>query len=324
MFDKMTDLVSVIIPAYNVERYMEKCINSLLKQTYNNFELLLIDDGSTDRTGAICDEAALEDDRIKVFHKKNGGQAEARNLALDHISGEYITFVDSDDYVAHDYIEKLLVMIKKTGSDISICGIRGVNENDSGVFVSNESKLYQFTADEALEQMLRQVMFDTEPCAKMYKTRLFDDIRFPVGVYTEDLATVYRLFLKADKASFTSEKKYFYLQRENSTMGNKSNLQRYKDSIDVVEELYKTVSKERPKLSSAAESRMLSVYFQSFAGADICQNMDLNDLCWEKIKEHRLRVLLDPKGRPKARVAALISYMGKEAVLSVYKRFIRH
>ncbi len=319
----MTDLVSVIIPAYNVERYIEKCIDSILKQSYGNVEILLVDDGSSDSTGSICDETAKKDIRVKVFHKNNGGQADARNLALDHMSGDYVTFIDSDDYVSPDYIKRLLRMNRNTGSDISVCGIKGVKENEPAEPESYENELRLFTADEALEQMLRQILFDTEPCAKMYKKELFDEIRFPVGVYTEDLATVYRLFLKADKVSFTKDRLYYYLQRDSSTMGNRANLQRYKDSIDIAEELNRTVSETKPGLSSAAESRMLSVYFQSLAGAEICGDAELSDICWEKIRKHRLKVLLDPKGRPKARVASLISFFGKKAFLSVYEIFVR-
>ena len=321
------ELISIVVPVYKVEQYLEKCIDSLKNQTYRNIEVILVDDGSPDSCGAVCDSVSNSDPRFKAFHKQNGGLADARNYGIDRITGEYLTFVDSDDYVAPDYIEKLYGMIREDGSDISVCGVTGFYLNDKGEEVFPDficaGEHLCFSADDALAKMLRQNGFDTEAWAKMYKASLFDEVRYPVGVYNEDLPTTYKCFLKADKVSFSEDKLYYYLQRAGSIMGNGLNLKRYRDAFNNAQLLYGDIVEKRPGLEKAVNSRALSVYFQSFAGADLCGDSKLRKECWDKIRQLRLKVLLDPEGRPKARAAALVSYFGRRVFLKAYDRFVR-
>ncbi len=325
---RINPLVSVIVPVYNVEKYLCKCVDSLLSQRYGNIEIILVDDGSPDNCGAMCDSFAERDGRIKVIHKENGGLSDARNAGLSTTSGDFITFVDSDDFVSESYIEKLLLPFENGEVDISICGIRAFSLDSSGNEVFSPAKPEKeenmlFDADRALEKMFRQVLFDTEAWAKMYRASLLEGFMFPFGLYNEDLDSIYKLFLKADKVSFNREKLYYYLQRNDSIMGKKRNVKRFRDSFEIAGRLKADISKQRPELEKAVNSRVLSVYFQSYAGAVHCNDAELAEKCWNRIKELRAGVLSDPEGRPKARAAVTISLLGRKAFIKAYDLIIK-
>ncbi len=323
----MQPLVSVVVPAFNIGQYLPGCIDSLRRQTYKNIEVILVDDGSSDSTGAVCDGAAASDSRFKVIHKANGGPSEARNRALDVMTGEFVTFVDGDDLVAEKYVERLLAALQNEGADISICDLTGFSRNEKGEDILPDQKedngYSVLSADEALSGMLRQDGFDTEAWGKMYKASLFKDIRFPVGMLNEDLAVIYKCFLKAEKVVFCKEILHYYRQRPDSIMGTKTDLKRYRDSYEIIGSLVSDIYAERPELAKAADSRAISVYSQSYAGAVLCGDEELASECWNKITEFRTGVLMDRKARPKARAAALLSCFGKRAFLKAYNRFVR-
>lgn len=211
--------VSIIIPVYNVETYLERSINSILAQTYANIEILLIDDGSTDRSPQICDEYAAKDNRIVVIHKKNGGQGDARNHGLDICKGDYISFVDSDDWIEPAYIDELLKTALNAEADIAICELKRTRSPEEKRTLK---KIYQqcYTPAEAISRLFskREVSF-IGPVCKIYKRHLFKTIRFPVGKYHEDEFFSYLALYSASKIAYTSEILYYYFQRENSTMG---------------------------------------------------------------------------------------------------------
>lgn len=155
-------LITVIIPCYKVEQYLPKCINSVLTQTYTNLEIILVDDGSPDNCGNICDNYAQKDSRIKVIHKTNGGLSDARNKGIDIAHGEYITFIDSDDYVSNDYIEVLYNLLKENNAQMSICLPYCISEmNETIIRINNKNKKIIFNSEEALISMFYQKDFDT-------------------------------------------------------------------------------------------------------------------------------------------------------------------
>ncbi len=243
-------------------------------------------------------------------------------------SGSFITYVDSDDYVSEKYVEKLLAPFANEDVDISVCGHYAFFEDDNGNEPSsprgNKGEEYRlFDARSALETMLRQSLFDTEAWAKMYRASLMEGFLFPFGLYNEDLDSIYKLFLKADKVGYTGEKLYYYLQRSDSIMGKKRNIKRYRDSFEIAERLRVVLQEQRPELGKAINSRALSVYFQSFAGAVHCNDRELADRCWSRIRELRRGVLADPQGRPKARAAAAVSLLGRKAFLTAYDTIIK-
>ena len=212
-------LVSIVIPIYNVEKYLEKCIESISKQTYKNIEILLIDDGSTDNSLKICKNYEKKDTRIKVIHKKNGGLSDTRNRGIIEAKGNYIMFVDSDDWIENDTVSLLLENIEKNKSDIVVFGMSIDYENgDSKLRVPKINKC--FDGKTGLIYMNSFMNIDISTCNKIFKKRLFDNIEFPVGKLCEDYYTMFKIFDKAKIISILQEPKYHYFQRNNSISRN--------------------------------------------------------------------------------------------------------
>lgn len=215
-------LVSVIIPIYNVEYYLDKCLESLTCQTYRDLEIILVDDGSTDRCPQICDAWADRDSRIKVIHKQNGGVSDTRNTGLSAASGRYIYFMDSDDFAENDIIEKLLEPFSYSEVDISLCGFYFYKDNKitkvKGVF-NNQTDIYD--RDEAL-LMLGANRIESHLWDKLFKAEIIKDIIFPLGQNYEDISVMHKIFLRAKKIANINCPKYFYTQREGSIVTGKN------------------------------------------------------------------------------------------------------
>ncbi len=224
------DKVSVIVPVYNVENYLEKCLDSIISQTYKNLEIILVDDGSTDSSGKICDSYAKKDKRIKVIHKENGGLSDARNMGLDVASGKFISFVDSDDYIDKRFIEILYNNIIKTKADISICDFVWVydkkikyNKYSKKRIVVEGNRKYDYLYNE-------YSVIGPSQWNKLYKKYIFDDIRFPYGKLCEDQFVIHKELFKAKKVSYILKPLYYYVQRSDSIM-HVMNVKRF-DVID--------------------------------------------------------------------------------------------
>lgn len=211
-------LISIIVPVYNVEEFLEKCIDSILNQTFKNFELILINDGSTDNSGNICEKYSKKDDRIIVIHKKNGGVSSARNVGLDLAQGEYIGFVDSDDFIEEDMYELLYTLITETKKDIANVGINFIYEN-----IKVESSKYDkkiFNKYEAMENLLKYKFYGDYIWTNLFKADLIKKFKFK-NVYYEDIDLMYQLIDKSNGIVTIGKQKYNYLQRENSITKSK-------------------------------------------------------------------------------------------------------
>ena len=211
----MNELVSVIVPIYGVEEYLEKCINSIITQTYNNLEIVLVDDGSPDRCPKICDEYARKDSRIKVIHKKNGGLSDARNAGIDCACGEYFIFVDSDDWIESTMVEHLLNTCKKYNVKLAACG-RNITDGSEIKGKAFEGAEIVYSTEEALNEILSGKSLDVAAWDKIYSRELFDNIRFPVGENNEDIAVFYKIVDSAGKVAHTGTTEYFYRSRPGS------------------------------------------------------------------------------------------------------------
>jgi len=211
--------ISVIVPVYNTCEYLEKCIDSICKQTYSNLEIIIVDDGSTDNSADLCDLLEKRDDRIKVFHKKNGGLSDARNYGIEHSTGEYLSFIDSDDYIEKDMYKYMLSNIIKYNCEIAICGWYLVknNEINNCKFVSNGEVLDR---EQCMDRLLCNNSFDNFMCNKIFKKSLFNNVVFPVGKKMEDLATLYKLIDKSNKIYIDSKPFYYYVLRDSSITSN--------------------------------------------------------------------------------------------------------
>lgn len=252
--------VSIVIPVYNVEKYLNKCINTVINQSFKDLEILLVDDGSTDNSGKICDEFALTDNRIKVIHKANGGLSDARNVGIENATSEWITFIDSDDYVSEDYVEYLFQLVNQYNADISIATFTYVTNNKK--IEKSTGSVYVMNTETALKRMLMNDGFDMGAWGKMYRTKYFIDIKYPVGKLFEDSGTTYKLVDKATKIVFGSKPIYFYINRDDSIVNSTFNPRKL-DLIEMNLEMMDFIKQFYPEIESAAKRRVLWAYFST-------------------------------------------------------------
>ena len=226
-------VISAIVPVYNVEKFLNECIDSILNQTYTYFELILVDDGSTDQSGHICDQYAEKDGRIRVVHQSNQGLSAARNKALDLVTGEYITFIDSDDIVSEYYFEELLLLILKYDADISVCDI--ISFKDGKCFENRgEPDAYNVVCMDNKEAVLsiysnNKRHISVSAYGKLYRKFLFDNQRFPVGRIHEDQYIIPIVFHEAGNVVWLERALYWYREREGSITHQNFSLKRYDD-----------------------------------------------------------------------------------------------
>lgn len=217
----MKELISIIVPVYNVERYLGRCIESIINQSYRNIEIILVDDGSTDSSPSICDAYSEKDERITVIHQKNSGLSEARNTGLDNANGGQIMFVDSDDTVSARIVEELIRIKTKYRKKLSACCFEYVFENGTHIRKVKKGVEKVLDFDEAIIEMNRYYYYDMSANGKLYDADLFKDIRFPKGKLSEDFFVMPEILKKSDGISYTSNVSYNYLQRKNSITRNK-------------------------------------------------------------------------------------------------------
>lgn len=219
------ELISIVIPVYNVEKYIKKCLKSVLCQTYKNLEIIIVDDESPDLCPRICDEYAKKDRRIKVIHKKNGGLSDARNIGILNATGKYITFIDGDDWVKNDFIESLYNNLVNKCCDISCCGIMLYYEKKDKYQIKGKKNIKKiYTKNEAQKYLNVLGYFDVSVCNKLFKKELFDNIKFPVGKTCEDYRIMFKILDKIDKLYYDSEPKYFYRQRISGSITKTDNI----------------------------------------------------------------------------------------------------
>lgn len=211
-------LISIIVPIYKVEQYIDKCVESILHQSYENIEVILVDDGSPDNCGRLCDEYAKRDGRIKVIHKENGGLSDARNAGIDISEGDYIGFVDSDDYILPEMYEELYKLLKETDSDIAVCRALKFKDGTEIKKEKTEAGSAVYTGDGILNALFERKI-DNYAWNKLYKRELFDDIRYPYRKIYEDLFTTYKLCAISSSVVVTDDKLYCYRLRDDSIMG---------------------------------------------------------------------------------------------------------
>ena len=247
-------LISVIVPIYGVEKYLNQCVESIVRQTYQELEIILVDDGSPDNCGTICDEWANIDKRIKVVHKENGGLSDARNAGLQIATGELISFIDSDDYIEPLFFETLHTAMKETGAEIAECGTRYVNEDGKELKIRTAQNGV-FDTITALEKLINEQGLYQTVWNKLYRREVIDGIWFAKGKYNEDEFWTYKVFDRAKKIVSVEQPLYNYLQRGSSIIGVGYNIRR----LDGLDALYERMH----YLSKYVELRNL--LYQSFA-----------------------------------------------------------
>lgn len=280
--------ISIIVPVYKVEKYIKKCVDSILAQTFTDFELWLVDDGSPDNCGAICDEYAQKDVRVKVIHKENGGLSDARNTALDVMQGKYVFFVDSDDWISEDALESAYTALKRTGAKVATGNMVCVYEDGT------EKVLYAPTQEEKVlmgEEML-STLLRPNACNRLYAAELFQSLRYPVGRLYEDVFVYHKILAQINGMVLVGKNTYYYLIRTGSIMNSVYNI-KFTDIVDAIYDRAKWLdSIGQTKL---ADETRLFVYSQvavayAHLNKDNCEHMKrrkeikaIYDECYEKM-----------------------------------------
>lgn len=309
-------LISVIIPVYNVEKYINRCIESVIHQTYTNLEIILIDDGSTDKSGQICDEYRKIDNRVKVIHKVNGGLSEARNVGLERMSGEYVAFIDSDDYVDVAFIEKLFQLLVKYNADIAISGFATTTKDSEVKKWKNRTEV--FTKNMALKEMLYQKKYNTSAWAKLYKSTLFQEVRYPIGKIYEDICTTYKLIDKSEKIVFNPTELYFYYKSDVSIIRSKFNIKKM-DYIENTKILLEFIEENYPSLQNAAEFRYLWSNIHVWVNIpDRWKYCDAMSVLEENITKYRRKVVYDRNVPVKSKIIIVLSFLGWQNCRKIY------
>lgn len=242
----MNDKISVIVPVYNVEKYIKQCLESILNQTYKNLEIILIDDGSKDSSGTICDSFAKEDCRIKVIHQNNQGLSGARNTGLKNITGEYITFIDSDDFIKNKMFEEMISILKEKNADIIECGTIYCDEKGSYIKENTKNKIEIYEKNNQMKELILNGNITTMSWGKLYKKDLFENFEFPAGKYHEDVFTAYKLLHISEKTIVLNQGFYYYRQVSGSIMNSSFNI-KHLDSIKAILERNKFIEKYYPQ-----------------------------------------------------------------------------
>ena len=256
----MENLISIIVPIYNVEKYLRKCIDSIINQSYSNLEIILIDDGSPDKCGKICDEYSKKDSRIKVIHKENEGVSSARNVGLDMISGKYITFVDPDDYIEKDMIKKLYDWIKEYDADISICGVINKDENYNILMKSKGQDIILLNRQDSFKELMEEYYFNNVCWAKLYKADLWKDIRFNEKTkIAEDFEVLCEIFKKINKTIVNTNECYYNWLCRNKSATKVGYNEDWQKEIDMTKNVMKYIELTYPNIMESAIKRYIRI-----------------------------------------------------------------
>lgn len=307
------DLVTIVIPVYNLEQYISVCVDSVLQQTYRNIEILIVDDGSTDASPMICDEFAKKDSRVRVIHKKNEGLSVVRNIGAKEAKGKYIAHIDGDDILMPTYIEHLLSLLVEYNADISMCSFVPFMDGDEipkGKVQNSRENIKIMTKEQALETFLYQKYFTSSTWGKLFKKELLLRVEFVYGSMCEDMDSIYKLIHYSDKVVYSSKIQYFYRQRLGSIV-HTCLLKREKDCIEAADGMVKFIEGYYFNLRHAVYSKCFSSNIQILLTIPFYEVYDSRHKnVIDNIKKYRKDVLLNSKARIVSRGCALVSYFG--------------
>ncbi len=316
-------LISVIIPVHNAEDTLDVCIQSIEMQEFKEYEIILVDDGSTDQSGIICDTRAEENETIRVFHTENRGAATARNFGVRQAEGEVVAFVDSDDTVSEIYLSYLWELMQEYDSDIAVCSYDKVYEGNKviEVDVGEDEVRFCISGEDAVESLLYQKYFLSVPWGMISKKGLWDKVRFPEDTKAEDMGTIYRLFAAADKVAYGSESEYQYYQRKSNTMFSTCD-ERNRDYYKHCREMISYVKANVPSCRKAAVSRFFSACFQILSETPRDEeHQEMIRQIYRDIRKMQNTVLLDSKAKLRNRMAAALSLISIRMMHSILRAY---
>lgn len=328
-------MISVIIPVYNVERYLEECISSVVQQTYRDLEIILVDDGSTDGSGALCDAAAEKDARIRVIHQENRGLSGARNTGLSVMTGESVFFLDSDDRIERDCLAVLADAMKREKADVAIAGFRVIGDKSEQEDTSDGrsagaagesgrvSKMSAGSGAVSREELQRKLLYQqgisTSAWGKLFRSELFSQIRFPEGKLFEDVVPIFQACSLAARGAIVSAPLYDYRKRKGSITKKPFTMQQM-DYVANCRELQEYVQSNDPELAKGAQNRLVwaELYVMVHAGKGDLP-AETEEALWNDIRHSRKEMIRDPETSGKVRSAMLLSYGGRSALRLAFR-----
>ncbi len=321
----MEPLISVIIPVYNVEKHLRKCVESIISQSYKNIEILLIDDGAKDASPAICDEYAQKDSRVKVIHKQNAGVAKARNTGIENAAGDFFCFIDGDDHVHPDYIRCMLDVHTKTGAEISMCSYvyawsDGRTKQTRNTQYSSEH-IFENSGKDALREMLYGRIYAPACYGKLFRKDI--SVCFPAFSIGEDMLASADYLLQADNVAMVNAPMYYYMQHDESVM-HTVNPDKLYDLVITGDEMMKLVTEKCPENIKAAKYYIVEKNMMALMKLHGMANQsDRIKHIEENIKKYRMSVITDPDAEMRTRLACVISFLGVNTLCKIRNKIAR-
>ena len=308
----MNPLISLVIPVYNVEKYLDKCMESVLAQTYDNFEVILVDDGSTDNSGKMCDEYAKRDSRVTVYHKPNGGLSDARNFGVEHCNADLVSFIDSDDYVTEDYLEYLWYLMEKYDAELSCARHLLIKDDFEMSYSSEDYEEYTVDSEKAVELACYEKELTVSANTKLYKINFLRQNPYPKGRLYEDLATTYKIYSQCHKIAVSSKTIYLYCQHDGSIMHGIFS-EKHFDIFLSAQEQHEFVKKYFPKIKNITGSRCASVVISLMSRFDLFDNNNSKKLfkvCQNFLKEYYIYAIIDVRRTLKFKINCTFVLLG--------------
>ena len=317
------ELISIIVPVYNVEQYLDECVNSIIKQTYTNLEIILIDDGSTDTSGKMCDEYAGKDERIKVVHKENGGLSSARNAGLDICTGEYISFIDSDDYVEIDFIGYMYRSLQSNNVKMLGCKWRFVFLN--GKIEEEEKTLIE--QNESQKDFFKNLLYGKRAIgqwAYLFKKEIFNNLRFKEGVLFEDSDIMYKIVNKCDKIAISNKQLYFYRFRQGSITNSMFD-ERKIYLIEASDNMCKFVLDKYPDLYRAVASKMVWACYSTLNQLYKSNAIDINieKMILDTARPYENTVLCDKDASTRDKLGIIMRKFGRKFYILSWNLYMK-
>lgn len=318
-------MISIIIPVYNVSKYLDKCLQSVVAQTYSNIQIILVNDGSTDNSGEICDKWRKKDNRIEVIHKKNGGLSNARNVGIERAQGKYLMFVDSDDIISNDLCELLYNLLLENDADLAICNTYHIFDSNNFTFeIANKAEMvYCFNKSEAICNLWYQKSFLPSAWGKLYKKELFEQIRFTEGIIFEDIDIMHEIFYLCNKIVYTDVKAYGYVHHENS-ITTKKYTQKDNVILDICEKIMKFATSKNVQIQQAAKSYYVTGALRVYLNApDTDEYQEVIYKAKNILNLYGKEVLRDKNIRKKNRYALYLYFYFRPLLKPIYQKIDR-
>ena len=322
METKKTPLISVVVPIYNVERYLERCVKSICAQAYSNLQIILVDDGSKDASGEICDALSCEDSRIEVIHQRNEGLSAARNRGMQNVVGEYVCFVDSDDYIGKNHILNLYSAIQKSEVLLAITGSTRISAEDGASMFDKEAPTQMTVMNSAEAICASLTIFEVHAWGRLYHSDLYHLLNFPVGRAFEDAFISHKVIDAAGVVAYVDSNDYYYADDRSGSITN-SFSPRYLDCMDACKVVLEYVRENVPGAVAAAEQRYYGRAVRCLGVARLLKVKDAQSRIYSEIKKDRKYVIHKSQARISTKCAYALSYLGEGLMSYVAMRLLK-